>query len=90
MHAVTNDSSALLDFKEGDLVLVQPDGRSDPNNSTDWWLGWIIQIDAADADASRPVLIQVADCDSGQVQWIPISICTRLVLPCFNNVVSMF
>lgn len=90
MHAVTNNSFTALDFKEGDLVLVQPDGRSDPDPSTNWWLGWIIQIDASDADASRPVLIQVADCDSGQGEWVSTAICTRVVLPCFNNVVSMF
>ena len=90
MHVVTNRSDAALDFKQGDLVLVQPHGRPDCDDSTDWWLGWVIRNDAADSDASRPPLVQVSDCETGQAQWVSTSLCKRVVLPCFNNVVSLF
>jgi hypothetical protein len=79
MVLASQGAPPFLDFKAGDLVLVEP-LSTDPAADADWWMGWIIHVDGGARDPRVPTLFQVADCDTGHVRWISADEATRLVL----------
>ena len=72
-------------FKQGDLVLVQPHLDAGSLKSPEWWMGWIVQIDADPRPSMLPSTIQVSDCDTGALQWVQASDAMRLVLSGMNT-----
>ena len=89
---IATSCRSLTKFRQGDLILVQPDYECPDPLSQDWWLGWIVKIDSARREPKAPVLFQVADCDSGDLFWVSAKEATRLVLRGlnFDNVIPLF
>ena len=79
MALASKKAAPFLDFKAGDLVLVDP-LSTEAGASADWWMGWIIHVDGGARDPRVPTLFQVADCDTGLVRWISADEANRLVL----------
>ena len=73
-------------LKPGDLVLVEPNGPSAEESSTEWWIGWIMQ-----PEGSGPVAVgsnntfQASDCETGQLRSVKGDEATRLVLSGINS-----
>jgi len=87
--AVTHRRQAT-GFKPGDLVLVQPRLDAGSLKSSEWWMGWIVQLDPGPRPSVLPSTFQVADCDTGALQWVHADDATRLVLSGMNaDVVPM-
>ncbi len=72
--------ATFLDFKPGDVVLVEP-GQGDAALvcRQDWWMGQIIWAEGGARDPQTPTMFQVANVDTGAVEWINADEATRLV-----------
>ncbi|WP_413439813.1 DUF3104 domain-containing protein [Synechococcus sp. MIT S1220] len=73
--------ATFLGFKPGDVVLVEP-GQGDASlvNRQDWWMGQIIWAEGGARDPQSPTMFQIANVDTGVVEWINADEATRLVL----------
>ena len=74
-------------LKPGDLVLVEPNGRSSEDPSTDWWIGWITHSEETGAVTVGPRenTFQASDCETGQLRSVKGNEATRLVLSGINS-----
>ena len=74
-------------LKPGDLVLVEPNGRSSEDPSTDWWIGWITQPEGSVEVTVAPGYntFQASDCETGQLRSVKGNEATRLVLSGINS-----
>ena len=74
--------AVFLRFKPGDVVLVEPRTlHASPSENKAWWLGQIIWTEAGARDPNTPTMFQIANVDTGGVEWINADEATRLVLP---------
>ena len=74
-------------LKPGDLVLVEPNGQSSEDRSTDWWIGWITHPEETGAVTVGPGenTFQASDCETGQLRSVKGNEATRLVLSGINS-----
>ena len=74
-------------LKPGDLVLVEPNGQSSDDPTTDWWIGWIIHREGSSAVTVglEENTFQASDCETGQLRAVKGNEATRLVLSGINS-----
>ena len=76
------DQAGFLHFKPGDVVLVEPRTlHASSFVNQDWWVGQIIWAEGGARDPNTPTMFQIANVDTGVVEWINADEATRLVLP---------